>query len=189
MDYRKEFIIPFVGLNAGNHRFELEVKDEFFGYFEYSELHHGLVNLVVDLDKQERMMVFFFHFEGNVEVTCDRCGEEYMMPLDGEEQLIVKFGQEFQEESDEMIVIPSTEYKIDLAPFIYEYLHLLLPVRNVHPDNENGDTGCNPEVLRRLEQLAPRPAIDPRWEALSSLPLNGEDVDGPGVKAKDKKKK
>lgn len=179
MDYRKEFIIPFVGLATGNHRFELEVNDAFFEYFEFSELHHGLVRLELELDKQERMMVFSFHFEGNVEVTCDRCGEEFTFPLKGSEQLIVKFGQEFQEESDEMIIIPSTEYKIDLAPFIYEYLHLLLPVRIVHPDDEKGQTSCNPEILKRLEQLSPHPKTDPRWEVLGHLP-QGDDSAEPG---------
>ena len=169
MDYLKDFIIHFVGLSIGNHRFDFEVNDRFFEQFEYSQLQHGLVQIQVDLEKQDRMMIFSFGLKGNVEVTCDRCGEEFMLPLNGNQRLIVKFGIEFKEESDDMIVIPSTEYKIDLAPFIYEYLHLMLPWRIIHPDDSNGNTTCNPDILRRLEELAPHASTDPRWAVLGSL--------------------
>jgi len=169
VDYLKDFIIHFVGLSIGNHQFDLEVNDLFFERFEYSQLQHGQVKVLLDLEKQERMMVFTFHLKGIVEVTCDRCGEEFMLPLDGSQRLIVKFGTEFKEESEDMIVIPSTEYKIDLAPFIYEYLHLVLPWRIIHPDDADGNTTCNPDILRRLEELAPRASIDPRWAALNNI--------------------
>jgi uncharacterized metal-binding protein YceD (DUF177 family) len=66
-------------------------------------------------------------------------------------------------------VIPDTAHEIDLAPFLYEYIHLLLPVRRVHPDERNGQSGCNPEVLKKLEELAPHPHLDPRWETLNRL--------------------
>jgi uncharacterized protein len=189
VDYRKEFVIPFVGLNLGEHQFELEVNDKFFEYFEYSELHHGLVKATVHLDKQERMMVFSFHFKGNVAVVCDRCGEDFMFPLSGDERLIVKYGPEYKEESDDMIIIPPSEYKLDLAPFIYEYLHLILPVRIIHSDDEEGNTTCNPDILERIAQLTPHTDIDPRWEALSKLkaPLRNKKDTGTAETVKKKK--
>jgi uncharacterized protein len=169
VDPLKEFIIQFVGLSLGNHRFEYEVNDQFFERFEFSQLQHGLVKVVVDMEKQDRMLVFSFDLKGIVEVTCDRCGEEFMLPVSGNQHLIVKFGLAFLEESDEMIVIPSTEYKFDIAPYLYEYLHLMLPWRIVHPDDADGNTTCNPDTLRRLEELAPHSAVDPRWAALEKL--------------------
>ena len=169
MDYLKDFIIHFVGLGICNHQFDFEVSDRFFEQFEYSQLQHGNVRVLVDMDKQERMMVFSFSISGNVEVVCDRCGEEFMFPLEGSQHLIVKFGEEFKEESEEMIVIPVTEYKIDLSSYIYEYLHLMLPAKIVHPDDEHGNTTCNPETLRRLAEYAPHPSADPRWAALGNI--------------------
>ena len=169
MDYLKNFIIQFVGLSIGNHQFELEVNDRFFERFEYSQLQHGLINILVDLEKQDRMMVFSFGIKGNVEVTCDRCGDEFILPIQGDQRLIVKFGTEYLEESDDMVVIPSTDSKIDLSPYIYEYLHLILPWRIVHPDDAEGKTTCNPDAIRRLEELAPHASIDPRWAALGNL--------------------
>ena len=178
VDYLKDFTIHFVGLSIGNHHFDFEVSDRFFEQFEYSQLQHGSVHVFVNLEKQERIMVFDFSFDGQVEVICDRCGEEFMFPLLGKEHLIVKFGVEYKEESEEMIIIPSTEYKIDLSSFIYEYLHLMLPVRIVHPDGDGGKTSCNAEALRRLEALAPKKTIDSRWEALGKITTNIEELTG-----------
>ncbi len=169
MDRLRDFVIPFVGLSVGNHRFEFEVDDSFFEQFEYSELQHGKVTVVADLEKKERMMVLNFHFAGDVEVTCDRCGEQFLYPLAGDEHLIIKFGNEFVEESDEMVTIPSTDYQIDLAPYIYEYLHLALPARLIHPEDAEGRTACDPEILKKLEELSPGNFADPRWEALNRL--------------------
>jgi uncharacterized protein len=189
VDYLKDFVIHFVGLSIGNHQFDFEVSDRFFEQFEYSQLKHGQVRILVDLEKQDRMMVFNFELTGMVEVTCDRCGEEFMLPLDGSERLIVKFGSEFKEESDDMIVIPSTEYKIDIAPYIYEYLHLILPWRIIHPDDADGNTTCNPDTLRRLEELAPRVSTDPRWAALGELKQEGSSQTDASQITKIKKKK
>lgn len=169
MDYLKDFVIHFVGLSVGNHQFEFEVNDLFFEQFEYSQLQHGKVKVVVDLDKQERMLVFSFRMDGAVEVVCDRCADEFMLPLSGTEHLIVKYGEGYTEESDDMITIPSTEYKVDLAPFIYEYIHLLLPVKIVHPDDADGKTTCNADTLQILEKLTVHTDTDPRWDILNNL--------------------
>jgi len=68
-----------------------------------------------------------------------------------------------------VVVIPETEYTFDLAPYLYEFIHLALPVRLIHPDDENGNSTCDPDMLRRLEKLIPTETIDPRWEALRKL--------------------
>jgi len=66
-------------------------------------------------------------------------------------------------------VIPETDYQFDLSTYIYEFIHLGLPARLLHPDDENGNSTCDPEMLRLLEKLAPAGTVDPRWEALKKL--------------------
>jgi uncharacterized metal-binding protein YceD (DUF177 family) len=73
------------------------------------------------------------------------------------------------EESEDVIVIPETEYQFNLAPYIYEFIHLALPAQIIHPDDEYGDSTCDPEMLRILNTLAPSESVDPRWEALKKL--------------------
>jgi uncharacterized metal-binding protein YceD (DUF177 family) len=74
------------------------------------------------------------------------------------------------EESEDVVVIPETEYQFDLSSYIYEFIHLALPVRLLHPDDEDGNSTCDPDMLRLLETLAPTgDTFDPRWEALKKL--------------------
>jgi uncharacterized metal-binding protein YceD (DUF177 family) len=165
----KEYSIPFVGLELGNHQFEFEVNDSFFEHFEFSQIQHGQIHVTVDLEKMERMMIFNIWIEGKVLVTCDRCTNEFYFPLSDSQRLIVKLGAEFLEESEDVVIIPETEYQFDLSTYIYEFIHLGLPARLLHPDDEHGNSTCDPDMLRLLERLTPTESIDPRWEALKKL--------------------
>ncbi len=166
----KEYLIPYVGLKEGIHDYSFEIEGKFFDSFEYSEIEQGRVDANVSLERKERMLIFTFDLRGFVVVPCDRCAEEMEYPVEGNHRLIVKFGHEFLEESDEIIVIPDTESHFDLSSFIYEYIMLALPIQRVHPD---GEEGCNPEVIAKLGRYAPQQE-DPRWEALKKLKDNKE---------------
>jgi len=169
VNHLKEFNIQFVGLELGNHQFEFLVQDSFFEHFEFSQIQKGHVRVTVELEKSERMMIFNIGLEGEVLVTCDRCTNDFYFPLSDTQRLIVKLGAEFMEESEDVVVIPETEYKFDLAPYIYEFIHLALPARLLHPDDEHGKSTCDPDMLRRLETFTPTETLDPRWEALRKL--------------------
>ena len=171
MGYLKQFVIPFSGLKAGNYTFTFEIDDRFFEHFEYSEIKHGRIHVDVVLERQQRMMVFNFLIAGNVILPCDRCGEIFSQPVDGEEKLIVKFGPEHEEESEDILVITEAEHELDLSQYIYEYIHLLLPMRKVHGNDENGNSLCNPDVISRIAEQEEQPG-DPRWEALRKLKDN-----------------
>jgi uncharacterized protein len=167
--YMDDFIIPFVGLSIGNHAFVFDINDAFFANFEYSELKKGKLTVEVKLDRQERMLVFGFELKGSVHVACDRCLGEFDYPIDGHEQLIIKFGHERMEESDEILVIADTDHQLDLAPLIYEYICVLLPIRFVHPVNERGEYACDPDVTRFISKNPELDNTDPRWNALKGL--------------------
>jgi len=169
VDYLADFVIPFMGLSLENHTFDFEVNNAFFEHFEYSEIKKGKVSVEVILERQERMLIFGFKIQGSVEVTCDRCLDVFDHPVSGREQLIVKFGHERLEESDDVLMIPHTDYQIDLAPLIYEYINLLLPIRHVHPMNENGEYACDPEVTKFITETPEHENTDPRWEVLKGL--------------------
>jgi uncharacterized metal-binding protein YceD (DUF177 family) len=165
----KEYTIQFVGLEPGNHQFEFEVNDSFFEHFEFSQIQHGTIHVTIDLQKMERMMIFDINIDGKVLVTCDRCTNEFDLPLHDTQRLIVKLGAEYTEESEDVVVIPETDYQFNLASYIYEFIHLALPARLLHPDDANGNSTCDPDMLRLLETLTPTESVDPRWEALKKL--------------------
>lgn len=165
----RDFIVPFSGLSIGNHSFEFKIDDTFFDHFEYSSVHKADMDAIVMLDRKERMLVFSFHLNGKIETICDRCGDVFMLNIEEDENLIVKFGEKYEEESGEMITIPETDYKIDLAPFLYEYVTLSIPMKAVHPDDENGESTCNKDALALLNRLREHNNTDKRWDALSKL--------------------
>lgn len=171
MDYLKEFVIPFVGLSNGEHKFDFLIEDKFFASFEYSEIKKAKVQVDINLDKSDRMMVLTFSMKGLVNVTCSRCLDEFDLPVEGKEVLYIKYGNEYREEDDDVIIIPESETQINLAPFIYDYISLLVPFRVVHPENENGETECDPDVIRRIEENRQQKDIDPRWDKLKDLNL------------------
>jgi len=166
-----QYIVPFSGLSVGRHEFTLEVKDEFFGCFEASEISKGDLEVKVTLEKSAAMLEFQFRFAGKVRVLCDLCMEEFDMPLEAEEKLIAKFGDEEFENTDDIVVLPHAEHQIQLAQYIYEFIHLSLPARRVHPEGE-----CDPEMIRKLDEFGSREPgddeTDPRWDMLKNIRLN-----------------
>lgn len=164
-----QFQIAFTGLAAGTHMFDFQVGDAFFEAVEDTEITGGQVSVSVTMAREERMLDLHIRLEGTVRVSCDRCNEPMDAEVKGNERLIVKLGDHYHEESEDVQVIPDTAHQFDLGPFIYEYIHLLLPVRKVHPDDEKGNSQCDADTLRKLRELSERHVQDPRWDALNKL--------------------
>jgi uncharacterized metal-binding protein YceD (DUF177 family) len=80
-------------------------------------------------------------------------------------------GDAYQDEGEEVIIIPEAERQFDVSPFLFEVIHLMLPARRVHPEKD-GQSECDPEILKKLEELSNQRAPDPRWEALKKLKPN-----------------
>ena len=167
--YFRQFVLPFSGLSYGNHEYRYHLNDTFFDGFEYSEIKHGAIDIVLSLEKQERMLILDFNFEGNAECICDRCGENYSQQLSGEQRLIVKFGEDKSLETDEVMIVGESEHQIDLSQLLYEFSVLLLPLKRVHPDLPDGTTGCDPGILEKINELTPKTKTDPRWDDLKKL--------------------
>jgi len=172
VDWFKQFVIQFGGLKADQHHFDFELDDTFFDHFEYSEIKNGAISVHLELDKEEKVLTFRFFFDGMVTMPCDRCFEPVDLKISGPELLIVKFGDGYYEQNEELQIIPEGVNQIDISPFLYEYCHLLLPIRRVHPEDEKGNSLCDPEIIKMLEQSSLSGEPDPRWEVLNKLKNN-----------------
>lgn len=167
----KDLIIPFKGLKETIHLFESEIDDSFFDEFKSEEISGGNLNLQLKLDKKSQMMIFFFDLKGIVHVMCDRCLDFYDQHIEYSGKLYIKYGDETREETDELLILSRDEYEIDLSKFIYDSIVLSLPMMRFHPDDENGYSTCNEDMLDKLgyQQEDRKTNIDPRWEALKNL--------------------
>jgi uncharacterized metal-binding protein YceD (DUF177 family) len=164
------FKIPVKGLGLGNHHYDFVVDDAFFEQYPEAELHHGKLNLALEIEKESRLMTMLFHFNGRLHLACDRCLETYEQPLQGEFRLIVKYGEKMEEISEELLTIPFDTSRFDVAPYVYEFIRLMIPIKRVHPDDEEGNPTCNAAMLEKLEMYGEHQP-DPRWNALKNLKI------------------
>lgn len=172
MNYLKEFLIPFRGLSIGVHNYKWEISHKFFEAFDNSEIDDATIEVELNLEKQERMMICNFVLTGSITVKCNRCLNDLELPVDLNETLYVKLGAERVEESEDVVTIPDTEYRIDVGTLINEYITLSIPLKKVHPVNENGESGCDSDMIKKLEELSGKNKVDPRWEQLKNLKLD-----------------
>lgn len=170
MEKESEFLIPVSGLALGVHSFKFDIKDDFFADLDYSEVKQAAVTVDLEVLREELMMTLKFQLEGKVLVPCDRCADEFFIPIQSEQVFYIKFGAEGVEESDDVVVVPAEEHAYDIRSLIYEYIILSIPIHRVHPEGE-----CNPQVLALLshdeEPSDEEIATDPRWAALKDIKI------------------
>lgn len=168
----KQFKIPFKGLSLGAHDYDWELDKAFFEAIENPDVLDCKVFVKLRLEKQERMMVLEFDISGHLNVNCDRCLEEFDLPLKIHENYFIKFGEALMEESESVLVIPETEYQIDVSNLIFDFISLAIPIKKVHPDDKKGNSTCNKSALLKLAELIEHKESDPRWDALKNIKLD-----------------
>ena len=163
-----EYTIQFESLKQGTHYFEYSIDNKFFGEFDCEEFEKSSFKIDLEFMKQSTMLLLKFNFKGTITVPCDRCLDLVEIAVDGEEKLIIKFGNEMYEETEDILILPIYEYKLNVAKYIYEFINLNLPQKRVHPTSL-----CNQEVIKELEKIEQKKEIiDPRWSALQGINLN-----------------
>jgi uncharacterized metal-binding protein YceD (DUF177 family) len=147
------FKIQFHSFGNGEHEFSFNVDDSFFTFFEEGEIGHGKVDIKVVLTKGIRQMQFDIYLDGWVEVACDLCLDAFNQDIKADYTLFGKFGEGNSEAEVDVIWFSDGDYEIDLASYIYEYIVLSLPMKKVHPDDPDGESGCDPDMLDRLNEM------------------------------------
>ena len=162
--------IEFAGLKVGKHQFNFELNKEFFENFSFFDFNNIHLCVDVDLTKKSTLLELNFHLKGSVNVNCDMTNEPFDMPFNKEDFLVVKFGQEYNDEDNEILVLPYGEHKVILDQYLYELVILSLPRKRVHPGVEDGT--LESEIIKILDELKPSGFAlesDPRWEKLKKI--------------------
>jgi uncharacterized metal-binding protein YceD (DUF177 family) len=174
MKVTNEFLIPFVGLKLGKHQFEYQINKKFFDHFEYDEFENANIKVNVVLEKKSTMLELNFKHKGTINVPCDLTSEDFDLPVKGSLKLIVRFGEEYNDDNEELLILPFAEFQIDVAQFIYEMIVLSIPLRKVHPGVKDGS--LQSEALTKLNEInvkeheeVKQEQTDPRWDTLKKL--------------------
>jgi uncharacterized metal-binding protein YceD (DUF177 family) len=166
------YSIPFTGLKLGKHEFEFIVDDSFFDEFEYSLVKKADLKCLVELEKQETMIILNFQISGTIDANCDRCLARYPYPVDIHEQQVAKFSDEAIGDDEEIIILTKNDHEINIAGLVYEYINVALPFTTVC-DDEGNTPYCDKEMLDSLSKLSANTGkdeqADPRWDALKKI--------------------
>ena len=167
-------------------KYEYLLDNKFFLDIDGTELQKGRLNVCLEVQKHPMMFELNFDIEGIAVVPCDRCLDDMDLSVSTHNKLVVKFGEDFSEESDEVVIIPEDEGVINLAWFMYEFVALAIPIKHVHLPGK-----CNKTMTSKLKKHTVKSAddddfevddeivimdegggngnTDPRWDALRNL--------------------
>ena len=170
MDVTKQYAIAWKGLKNGTYRFDFKVDNALFEAYGSTDIKDGDLSVGVTLERGESMLSLQTVIRGTVTVACDRCLEDMELPIEAQERMEAKFGEESSED-DACVTVAEDEGILDVAWLIYELTALAIPVRHVHAPGK-----CNPAMIRVLEEHSAvrsgegdEKATDPRWAALEQL--------------------
>jgi uncharacterized metal-binding protein YceD (DUF177 family) len=132
--------------------------NKFFIDIDGAEFQKGKVKVHLTVEKMSMMFELNFEINGIAVVPCDRCLDDMDLPVTTQNRLIVKFGKDFSEESDEVVVIPENEGVINLAWFMYEFIALSLPIKHVHAPGK-----CNKLMSSKLRKHSVKSEVDEEY--------------------------
>ncbi len=133
MSFLSEYTIPFQGLKQGINSFEFNIDNTFFDSFNYNEFEYSKFKVVLLVNKKNSLMEFDFSSEGEVEVVCDISNEPFNKKIQSNLDLVIKFGEIFDDSNDDFIVLPYNTVQFDVKQYIYEMIVLSIPIVKKHP--------------------------------------------------------
>ncbi len=144
------FRIPVHSSSEELKEYEFKIDDAFFAHFEYGEIEKGDLMARIGAIYSSHQVKLELYLKGKVELICDRCLDTYIEELDTSYTLYGKFGHGADQDDIDVLWIPEDKHYIDLVPVLFDYINLSLPLKKIHPDDEDGNSTCNVEMINRL---------------------------------------
>jgi uncharacterized protein len=175
----QEFDINLYQLKNKQYKYDYRLEESFFQLIENSLVSKGMLEVAVEIDKNEYGLVVNYSINGNVELVCDRSLETFEHPINIKEQVIYKYGEENEELSESLFVIKRDTQKLNLAHSMYELVAVVIPYKKLHPKygTQDGDEQNDGELVYKsdddeVDEPSEEQNIDPRWAELLKLRKN-----------------
>ncbi len=175
----EQFNIKFVHLKPGRFDYDFKIENSFFDHFEHSLVDKADIRVHCTMIKEsETLLYFHFQIDGALILTCDRCLDEFNLPIHLNEKLMVKITDvqeitsEEKENEEELVAIPINAIAFNVAKPIFDYLNLAKPMK---PSCEGINKTCNEDMMDILSNMQRKKSrddeddIDPRWEDLKQF--------------------
>lgn len=184
------FNLPLKSLGVGTHEFEYHLDKQFFANMESSDVHDADLAVKLTVKYNGDFYDLDFHISGEVVLICDRCLDDLHFPIDATYHIVVKYGDDYNDDSDEVLEIPQSDNTLNVAYMLYDTVELAIPIKHVHPlgkcnrqmsallkkhraTADDEDSELENELIDEIDTMpdssdddAP---TDPRWDALRKL--------------------
>lgn len=179
--------LPLKSLAPGVHEFDYTVDKQFFVNMEYTDVRDADMAVHLTIDYHGDIYRLNFEIAGTLTMLCDRCLDDLILPIDTSYNINVEYGDDYNDESDDLLVIPTSDNDLNVAYMIFDTIVLQIPMKHVHPAGQcnramsallkkhrAGTDAIEDELLDSVEEDGDAP-IDPRWDALRGLGSENND--------------
>lgn len=184
--------LPLKSLPSGSHEFEYDLGKQFFEDMESADIRDARLKVIATVNVKGDIFELTLKVSGEITLICDRCLDEMQMPVDTEYSVFVKYGEDYNDDSDNLLVIPESDNFLNIAYILYDTVALTVPIKHVHPlgkcnramstllrkhrspaSNIEGEDGEMVEELMEsidddIDSVDDTPS-DPRWSELKKL--------------------
>jgi uncharacterized metal-binding protein YceD (DUF177 family) len=164
-----EFNIEIAKLNLGQHDFSYRIGNKFFELFDYGLVKKGDLKVDLELVKKPSFISLSYKIDGDIELTCDRSLEKFDHHIRTQNKVIVKFGDEARELTEEIEVQPFDIQRMNVAQHIYEFITVAIPMKKLHPRYKDEDKQDQIIYSSASDEEQEDEQMDPRWSALKKL--------------------
>ncbi len=181
--------LPLKSLPQGSHDFDFKLGKQFFADMENADIRDADLDCHVTVTLKGDMYELVMHITGELTLLCDRCLDELQWPVDTDYRIYVKYGEDYNDDSDELLEIPEGDADLNIAYMIHDTVALTIPIKHVHPLGKcnramstllrkhrasgvamGEDDEMMDEMLDGIDaEEAGQAPSDPRWDALKKI--------------------
>lgn len=182
--------LPLKSLSEGIHEFDYKLDKQFFVNMEYADVRDADLDVHLVVKHHNDLYSLGFHISGTVTLLCDRCLDDLVMPIDTNYSIDVEYGDDYNDESDSLLIIPQSDNYLNVAYMLFDTVVLCIPMKHVHPlgkcnramsallkkhraHGTGEDAELEDEMLDSIEAMDDgtddSAGTDPRWNALRDL--------------------
>lgn len=174
-----EYKLPLKSMPDGTHTFEYRLGKTFFTNMESADIHDADLTVTLTVSHKAGLYEMHFAIEGVVTLLCDRCLDDLEFPIDATYDINVKYGEDYNDDSDNLLVIPESDSYLNVAYMIYDTVALAIPIKHVHPMGK-----CNrqmSQILRKHRSQDPADSEEAELEdrlidEMDSMPDTADDT-------------
>lgn len=189
--------LPLKSLAKGSHEFDYTLGKQFFVDMESADVRDADVKVKLTVTYNGDVYDLNFAFNGEVTVLCDRCLDDLHLPIETTYHILVKYGDSYNDDSDDLLEIPESDNYLNVAYMLYDTVALAIPIKHVHPLGKcnramsailkkhraratGEDADIENDLIDEMDQMdddggSPQAASDPRWDALRGMSSEGGD--------------